>query len=71
MTENTLQTMSYLLSARVGCAALVVQVTGSRWPRPAYSILLTGLARVALEGVVQVAGQQGWETNLCYCRHSS
>ena len=38
---------------RVGCAAAVVQVTGSRWPRPAYSLLVTGLARVALDRVVQ------------------
>ena len=31
----------------------MVQVTGSRWPRPAYSLLVTGLARVALDRVVQ------------------
>ena len=37
----------------MGCAAAVVQVTGSRWPRPAYSLLVTGLARVALDRVVQ------------------
>ena len=38
---------------RVGCAAAVVQVTGSRWPRPSYSLLVTGLARVTLDRVVQ------------------
>jgi len=38
---------------RVGCAAAVVQVTGTRWPRPSYSLLVTGLARVTLDRVVQ------------------
>ena len=27
---------------RIGSAAVVVQVTGTNWPRPAYSILVTG-----------------------------
>ena len=31
----------------------MVQVTGSRWPRPSYSLLVTGLARVTLDRVVQ------------------
>ena len=41
------------LLRRVGCAAAVVQVTGSRWPRPSYSLLVTGLARVTLDRVLQ------------------
>ena len=41
------------LFCRVGCAAAVVQVTGSRWPRPSYSLLVTGLARVTLDRVLQ------------------
>ena len=31
----------------------MVQVTGSRWPRPSYSLLVTGLARVTLDRVLQ------------------
>ncbi|XP_078458045.1 lon protease homolog 2, peroxisomal isoform X2 [Lampetra planeri] len=33
------------LDERVGTAAVVVQVTGSNWPRPHYTLLVTGLCR--------------------------
>ncbi|XP_032813573.1 lon protease homolog 2, peroxisomal isoform X1 [Petromyzon marinus] len=33
------------LAERVGTAAVVVQVTGSNWPRPHYTLLVTGLCR--------------------------
>ncbi|XP_070570917.1 lon protease homolog 2, peroxisomal-like [Ptychodera flava] len=37
----------------IGTAAVVVQVTGTNWPRPAYSLLLTGLCRFKLEDLLQ------------------
>ena len=36
----------------IGCAGIVVQVTGTNWPRPAYTLLVTGLCRFRLETVV-------------------
>jgi len=38
---------------RIGSAAVVVQVTGTTWPKPAYSLLVTGLCRVQVDQVVQ------------------
>lgn len=37
----------------IGTAGIVVQVTGTNWPRPAYTLLVTGLCRFKLENVVQ------------------
>lgn len=37
----------------VGTAGIVVQVTGTNWPRPAYTLLVTGLCRFRLESIVQ------------------
>ncbi|XP_071958452.1 lon protease homolog 2, peroxisomal-like [Antedon mediterranea] len=37
----------------IGTAAVVVQVTGTNWPKPAYSLLVTGLCRFGLESIVQ------------------
>jgi len=42
-----------LLDNRVGIAATVVQVTSSNWPRPAYSLLVTGMCRIWLDRMVQ------------------
>ena len=36
----------------IGCAGIVVQVTGTNWPRPAYTLLVTGLCRFRLDTVV-------------------
>jgi len=36
-----------------GTAGIVVQVTGTNWPRPAYTLLVTGICRFKLEGLVQ------------------
>ena len=36
----------------IGCAGIVVQVTGTNWPRPAYTLLVTGLCRFKLEALV-------------------
>lgn len=41
------------LENRVGAAAVVVQVTGTTWPRPAYSLLVTGLCRIWVDRVLQ------------------
>jgi len=38
---------------RIGSAAVVVQVTGTNWPKPAYSLLVTGLCRIRVDQVVQ------------------
>ncbi|XP_002735093.1 lon protease homolog 2, peroxisomal-like [Saccoglossus kowalevskii] len=37
----------------IGTAAVVVQVTGTNWPRPAYTLLLTGLCRFKLDKLLQ------------------
>ncbi|XP_033117283.1 lon protease homolog 2, peroxisomal-like [Anneissia japonica] len=37
----------------IGTAAVVVQVTGTNWPKPAYSLLVTGLCRFGLDSIVQ------------------
>nr|XP_045620946.1 lon protease homolog 2, peroxisomal-like [Procambarus clarkii] len=37
----------------IGTAGVVVQVTGTNWPRPTYSLLVTGLCRFRLESIIQ------------------
>ena len=37
----------------IGTAAMVVQVTGTNWPRPAYTLLVTGLCRFKIDDVLQ------------------
>ncbi|XP_074599345.1 lon protease homolog 2, peroxisomal-like [Brevipalpus obovatus] len=37
----------------VGTAGIVIQVTGTNWPRPAYTLLVTGLCRFRLESLAQ------------------
>ncbi|XP_041376039.1 lon protease homolog 2, peroxisomal-like [Gigantopelta aegis] len=37
----------------IGTAAIVVQITGTNWPRPAYTLLATGLCRFRLESLLQ------------------
>jgi len=37
----------------VGTAGIVVQVTGTNWPRPAYTLLVTGLCRFKLDSLAQ------------------
>jgi len=36
-----------------GTAAIVVQVTGTNWPKPAYTLLVTGLCRFKIDDVLQ------------------
>ncbi|XP_054164991.1 lon protease homolog 2, peroxisomal-like [Oppia nitens] len=36
----------------IGCAGIVVQVTGTNWPRPSYTLLVTGLCRFKLDSIV-------------------
>lgn len=36
-----------------GTAGIVIQVTGNSWPRPAYTLLVTGLCRFYLANLVQ------------------
>ena len=36
----------------IGCAGIVVQVTGTNWPRPSYTLLVTGLCRFKLDTIV-------------------
>ncbi|KAI1285483.1 Lon protease -like protein 2, peroxisomal [Halotydeus destructor] len=38
---------------QIGTAGIVVQVTGTNWPRPAYTLLVTGLCRFRLENLAQ------------------
>ena len=37
----------------IGTAAVVVQVTGTNWPKPAYTLLVTGLCRLKVEELLQ------------------
>uniref|UniRef100_A0A0B7BCW2 Lon protease homolog n=1 Tax=Arion vulgaris TaxID=1028688 RepID=A0A0B7BCW2_9EUPU len=37
----------------IGTAAVVVQITGTNWPRPAYTLLVTGLCRFQVESLLQ------------------
>ena len=37
----------------IGTAAVVVQVTGTNWPKPAYTLLVTGLCRFKVKEVIQ------------------
>ncbi|WAR11622.1 LONP2-like protein [Mya arenaria] len=37
----------------IGTAAVVVQVTGTNWPKPSYTLLVTGLCRFKLEQLLQ------------------
>ena len=37
----------------VGTAAVVVQVTGTNWPSPAYTLLATGLCRFKIDDLLQ------------------
>lgn len=36
----------------IGTAALVIQVTGTNWPRPSFTLLVTGLCRFRLDKLV-------------------
>ena len=38
---------------KIGTAAVVVQVTGTNWPRPSYTLLVTGLCRFKIEEILQ------------------
>ena len=37
----------------IGTAGVVVQVTGTNWPRPAYTLLVTGLCRFKVNRLLQ------------------
>jgi len=37
----------------VGTAAIMVQVTGTNWPKPAYTLLATGLCRFSVDELLQ------------------
>ncbi|XP_056008966.1 lon protease homolog 2, peroxisomal-like [Ostrea edulis] len=37
----------------IGTAAVVVQVTGTNWPKPAYTLLVTGLCRFRMQELLQ------------------
>lgn len=41
------------LPQSTGTAAVVVQVTGTNWPKPLYTLLVTGLCRFRVDKLVQ------------------
>ena len=41
------------LPQSTGSAAVVVQVTGTNWPKPLYTLLVTGLCRFRVDKLVQ------------------
>ena len=47
-----LQTDEFMLHP-IGTAAVAVQVTGTNWPEPSYTLLVTGLCRFKIEEVLQ------------------
>ncbi|XP_029637079.1 lon protease homolog 2, peroxisomal isoform X1 [Octopus sinensis] len=49
--DDTDEDLSTLHS--IGTAAVVVQVTGTNWPKPAYTLLVTGLCRLKVEELLQ------------------
>lgn len=50
-TEDADEDLTALHS--IGTAAVVVQVTGTNWPKPAYTLLVTGLCRLKVEELLQ------------------
>nr|XP_020643942.1 lon protease homolog 2, peroxisomal [Pogona vitticeps] len=42
-----------LLASRIGTAALAIQVVGSNWPKPHYTLLITGLCRFQILQLVK------------------
>uniref|UniRef100_A0A1B6E326 Lon protease homolog n=1 Tax=Clastoptera arizonana TaxID=38151 RepID=A0A1B6E326_9HEMI len=51
----------------IGTAAIVVQVTGTNWPQPAYTLLVRGLCRFRLEKLIMMEPYKvGFVTQLDY-----
>jgi len=50
---NSLQVEDASSLHPVGTAAVVVQVTGTNWPKPTYTLLATGLCRFQIDSVLQ------------------
>ncbi|KXJ23831.1 lon protease homolog 2, peroxisomal [Exaiptasia diaphana] len=50
--SNQEHTSDSLVNA-MGTAAVVVQVTGTNWPKPLYTLLVTGLCRFQIDGIIQ------------------
>ena len=51
LLHSGLQDEELLLHA-MGTAAVVVQVTGTNWPKPLYTLLVTGLCRFRIDKTV-------------------
>lgn len=50
----TLNVMSvFCMFFRIGTAALAIQVVGSNWPKPHYTLLITGLCRFQILEVLK------------------
>jgi ATP-dependent Lon protease len=47
------QHTSQSLVNTIGTAAVVVQVTGTNWPKPLYTLLVTGLCRFRIDSIIQ------------------
>ena len=45
--------LTFCVFFRIGTAALAVQVVGSNWPKPHYTLLITGLCRFQIIQVVK------------------
>lgn len=45
--------VSLLIPGRIGTAALAVQVVGSNWPKPHYTLLVTGVCRFQIVEIVK------------------
>lgn len=43
----------FLSSCRIGTAGIAVQVVGSNWPKPHYTLLITGLCRFSLSSLLK------------------
>ncbi|KAI0230376.1 lon peptidase 2, peroxisomal [Lamellibrachia satsuma] len=52
LKEPGIETDEFTLHT-IGTAAVAVQVTGTNWPEPAYTLLVTGLCRFKIEEILQ------------------
>ncbi|XP_014668509.1 PREDICTED: lon protease homolog 2, peroxisomal-like [Priapulus caudatus] len=52
-SESENEEVENIQSNTVGTAAVVVQVTGTNWPRPMYTLLVTGIYRFRLDRLLQ------------------
>ena len=51
--SGSLSPFPHLCVCRIGTAGIAVQVVGSNWPKPHYSLLITGLCRFRVSSLLK------------------